>query len=104
MVADPVVPDFTTGPVASCKPGEGWRTAFLGRVRGNKVSYLGNFVGLPGACAVNNNKCPGTGEIGFQGLKGVDFYGALIEASMRDVGFFGVGKKGVASCAVRSAA
>lgn len=71
---------------------------------GNVESRLGNLVRLTGSCAPDDREAARARQAGLEGIEGVYAYRALVEAPVRDVGLFGVGKKGVPSLAARSAA
>jgi len=104
MIADPVIADLTAAPVVSGITGETRSASLFGRMRGDEESGLRGFVRLSGAGASDDRKTARSGQIGLKWLEGVDVYRALVEASVGDVGLFCVGKKGVPSLAVRSAA
>ena len=104
VVAHPVVADFAAGPVAAGQLSEAAGATLLHRLGGDVVSHLRHLAGLAGVGAVDDRQTAGGGQVGFQRLEGVNLYSALIEASVGDVGFFGLGKKGVPSRARRSAA
>jgi len=65
---------------------------------------LWHFFGICGTGALDDDQTSCSGQICFQRLEGVNTYCALLEASVCDVGLFGVGKKGVPFSAVRWAA
>lgn len=67
----------------------GWRTA--GGVEGEG----GLFVLVEGAGALDEDQSARSGQSGLQGLERVDFYLALVEASVGGVRLFCVGKRGV---------
>ena len=103
MVANPVVAYFAAAPVPTRELGETFCTALF-RSNGTDVEGdLQGFFGIGGAATLNNDQASGSRQIGLQRLEAVNAYPALVEASVCDVYFFGVGKKGVPSSAVRRA-
>jgi len=57
-----------------------------------------------GTGAADYGQAAASGQVCLQWLEGVNAYGALVEASVGGVGFFGVGKRVEPSWASRSAA
>lgn len=108
VVAHPVVADLAAAPVAASEACEEPRAPVFGRVGGDVEGYLGGLVvlagaGAAGAGAADDREAARAGQARFEGLEGVNAYGAFIEASVGDVGFFDVGKKGVPSALRRAA-
>ena len=86
---------FAPAPVSTGEIGESFCIALFRSNRSSVKGHLRDFFGICGAGAVDNREASGSGKIRLQGLEGVNLYCALIEASVVDVYFFGVGKKGV---------
>ena len=53
------------------------------------------FVFVESAGALDHDQTARSRQSGLQGFEGIDFYPALVAASVVGVGFFGVGKRGV---------
>ncbi len=101
MVTNPVVAYLAAAPVPAYEPGEGFCTALF-RINGTDIEGLfGDFFGIYGAGAADERKASCSGQICFQRLEGVNAYCALIEASVCNVGLFGVGKRGAPCSAMR---
>jgi len=95
-VAHPMVAAFTAGPVSAgqmCKvAGAVGRRGMAGGVEGDR----GLFVLVEGGGALDHGQRARSGQSGLQGLERIDFYLALVAASVVGVRFFCVGKRGVA--------
>ena len=95
-VAHPVVAALAAAPVAAgqvCKEaGAAWCWTMAGGVEGDG----GLFGFVEGAGALDDHQTAGSGQSGLQRFERIDLYLALIKAPVAGVGFFGVGKRGVA--------
>jgi hypothetical protein len=69
------------------------RRRMAGGVKGDR----GLFVFVEGGGALDDDQRTSSGQSGLQGLEGVDFYLALVAASVAGVRLFYVGKRGVVS-------
>ena len=98
-----MIADFAAVPVSTREIGKGFCTALLRIRRTDVEGKLGHFFGIGGSCAVDGCQAARPGQVCLQGLEGINVYRALVEASVCNVGLFGVGKKGVPSSAVRRA-
>lgn len=104
MIAHPVVAYLTAAPVATGKGSEGFRAAFFRQQIGAVEGDLRGLCRVDGVGAPDDHQTAAAGQVRFQRLEGVNAYASLVEASVRGVGFFGVGKKGVPFWASFSAA
>ena len=104
MVTNPVIAYFAAAPVSTRELGKGCCTAFFRSNGADVEGSFRNFFGVCCACAADYREASGSGKICLHRLEGVNAYVALVEASVCDVGLFGVGKKGVAFSAMVSAA
>lgn len=104
MVTNPVIAYFAAAPVSTGELGKGYCTAFFRSNGADVEGHFRNFFGICSPCTADDREASGSREIRLQRLEGVNAYVALVEASVCDVGLFGVGKKGVAFLALVSAA
>jgi hypothetical protein len=95
-VAHPVVAAFAAAPMAA---GQLSKVAGAARHRGMTGGVEGDgglFILVEGGGALNYDQRARSGQSGLQGLERIDFYLALVEASVASIRLLGVGKKGVA--------
>ena len=91
---------FTAAPVSTSEVAEGFRRAVF-RGNGTDVEgHLRDFFRICGTGAVDDRQAACSGQVCLQSLKGINVYRALVEASVCDVGLFGIGRKGVPVSAV----
>ena len=94
-VTHPVVAAFAAAPVAAGQLCKAAGTVGCRGMAGGVEGDRGLFVLVEGGGALDHDQRARSGQSGLQGFEGIDFYLALIAASVAGVRLFGVGKKGV---------
>ena len=102
-VAHPVVAAFATAPVVTGQFSKATGTAECWTMAGGVEGDRGLFVLVEGGGALDHDQRARSGQSGLQGLERIDFYPALVQASVAGVRLFCVGKKGGALAFCRAA-